>query len=376
MDLICFSHRRWNFVYRRPQHLMTRAANKYNVHFFEEPLISDKPDGYSSYISTEGIHIVIPNLKDEHAGGINKRLEIIFRSFLESECITNYIFWYYTPMMRNFTENFTPKLIVYDCMVNLDINKNGNSFMLAAETKLLKEAQLVFTSSIGLYKAKKNLHQQVSCYPGSVDFEHFAAARLKLPDPEDQKNIPYPRIGYFGIIDDRIDVALLKKLAELKAEYHFILIGPVNKIDPEKLPKNKNIHYLGLKNYEDLPAYCSNWDLAFSPFIINETTKYLSPANTPEYLAAGLPVVATNLEELYNNYGDADLVQIINNENDFITLAEGYLQKDDKIERRAYADSFLKLNSWDLTWEDIYTQMIIAMYPAIKKRYKFLEEYK
>ncbi len=374
MDLICFSHQRWNYINRRPQHLMKRAAKKYNVHYFEEPIISDKPDGYSSYLSEEGIQIIIPNLKEEHAAGINKRLEIIFRSFLESECITNYIFWYYTPMMRNFTESFSPKLIIYDCMGQLDINKN--SFMQAAETKLLKEAHLVFTSSIGLYKAKKDLHPQVSCYTSSVDFEHFAAARLKLPDPEDQKKIPYPRIGYFGIIDDHIDVALLKKLAELKPEYHFILIGPVININPEKLPNNKNIHYLGLKNYEDLPNYCSNWNLAFTPFIINKTTKYLSPSNTPEYLAAGLPVVATNLEELVNNYGDAGLVKIIDNENDFITVAEGYFQKDDKTERLIYTDSFLKLNSWDLTWEDIYTQIIIALYPSIKKRYKLLEEYK
>lgn len=366
MDLICFSHLRWNFVYQRPQHLMKRAAENYTVHFFEEPLLSDKPDGYSKRISTEGVNIITPNLKEEHDQGINKRLENIFRSFLNEEGINDYFFWYYTALMRQFTESFHPKIIIYDCMDELSAFKNASSLLLNAEENLLKDADLVFTGGESLYKAKKHLHKLVSCFPSSIDYEHFAAARTKQNDPADQEKISFPRIGFFGVVDERFDIELLRNAADLKSDYQFIIIGPVVKIDSETLPKNKNIHYLGMKTYEELPAYISNWDVAFMPFALNEATKFISPTKTPEFLAAGLPVISTAIQDVISTYGDAGLAKIIQDEHDLIDGIEFYLTMKDHSTRLEFVDSFLKLNSWDITWYQMNDQIQNALNPLSK----------
>ena len=126
--------------------------------------------------------------------------------------------------------------------------------------------------------------------PGpSTGFRRFAKARAPRPDPADQAGIPRPRVGFFGVVDERMDLDLVRALAELRPGWRFVMIGPVAKIDPDSLPRSPNLHWLGAKSYAELPAYLSGWDAGFMPFALNESTRFISPTKTPEFLAAGLP---------------------------------------------------------------------------------------
>lgn len=353
MDLICFSHLRWNFVYQRPQHLMSRASKTFRVFYFEEPLLTSEEDHIDITTTPDDVKVIVPKLQDNHADSVCKRLSILLERLIIQERITDYMFWYYTPMMLSFSEEFSPKMIVYDCMDQLSAFKGANAQMLEYEKMLLNKADVVFTGGPSLYRSKKELHTNIHCFPSSIDFEHFARARQTLEDPADQKNIPFPRFGFYGVIDERFDLDLLQESATLRPDLHFIILGPVVKIDEQLLPRNKNIHYLGMKSYQELPQYISNWDGALLLFALNESTEFISPTKTPEYLAAGLPVISTAVQDVKDVYGEAGLVSIVYTAEELVGSVDEMLKDEKKMERRANADSVLRLSSWDKTWSEM-----------------------
>ena len=209
---------------------------------------------------------------------------------------------------------------------------------------------MVFTGGESLYEAKKNLHEEVYCFPSSIDKAHFGKARVRQQEPEDQALIPYPRIGFYGVVDERFDSELLRQVADCRPDWHFVIIGPVVKINPSSLPQASNIHYLGSKRYEELPNYLSGWDMATCLFALNESTKYISPTKTPEYLAGGKPVISTNIKDVAETYGKNELVYIAETAQEFIECAEKELAIKDKTQWLEKVDSFLRDNSWDRTW--------------------------
>jgi UDP-galactopyranose mutase len=205
-----------------------------------------------------------------------------------------------------------------------------------------------------LYEAKKNQHRAVYAFPSSIDRTHFAKARINQPDPLDQKDIPHPRLGFFGVIDERFDTELLDKAAAARPEWQFVMIGPVVKIDPSTLPQRPNIHYLGPKSYDELPAYLSGWDAALLLFARNEATRFISPTKTPEYLAAGRPVISTSITDVVRPYGKQGLVQIADTAEDLIAAAERVLAAHyERSEWLQRVDTFLAGMSWDQTWSDM-----------------------
>ncbi len=311
-DLICLSHLRWNFVYQRPQHLMSRFAKNGRVFYFEEPIYIDGETHLAIREAEENLFICVPHIN--HADGNEKGTYEIEREMLDeliaSKKIEEFIEWFYTPMALEFASHLRPKAIVFDCMDELSAFKNAPPELIQNERKLLEKADLVFTGGQSLYEAKKDKHAQVFAFPSSIDVEHFREARSIENEPDDQAQIPSPKFGFCGVIDERMDIDLLAKMADLKPEWQFIMIGPVVKIADEDLPRRANIHYLGGKDYKDLPAYLSGWNIALMPFALNESTKYISPTKTPEYLAAGLPVVSTPIRDVVRPYGEMKLVQI------------------------------------------------------------------
>src|SRR5579885_2899085 len=218
------------------------------------------------------------------------------------------------------------------------------------EEHLFRRADLVFTGGHSLYEAKKNAHPDVHPFPSSVDVAHFEKGRAGLPDPEDQGGIPHPRIGWCGVIDERMDVNLLRGIAEARPDLHFVMIGPVVKIDPATLPRLANIHYLGGKPYYDLPAYIGNWDVAMMLFARNAATRFISPTKTPEYLAAGKPVVSTSIRDVVRPYGEKGLVQIGDAVETFLAAAEAALEEEGRAKWIESVDEFLAQTSWDETW--------------------------
>ena len=348
--LVCFSHLRWNFVHQRPQHLLSRFAKCFRIFFIEEPIIYEGMDRIELKTPHENVQVVIPYLQSSLSTDMEVRQKTLLNMLFRQQAIGNYLFWYYTPQALSISEGFSPKLTVYDCMDELSAFKFAPSELKQQEKKLISKADLVFTGGESLYEAKKNLHEEVYCFPSSIDKAHFGKARVRQQEPEDQALIPYPRIGFYGVVDERFDSELLRQVADCRPDWHFVIIGPVVKINPSSLPQASNIHYLGSKRYEELPNYLSGWDMATCLFALNESTKYISPTKTPEYLAGGKPVISTNIKDVAETYGKNELVYIAETAQEFIECAEKELAIKDKTQWLEKVDSFLRDNSWDRTW--------------------------
>ncbi|MBA2248771.1 MAG: glycosyltransferase family 1 protein [Chitinophagaceae bacterium] len=352
-DLICFSHLRWNFVYQRPQHLLTRFSTKYRVFYIEEPLFHAENSFLNVAQPSDSLWVVVPHLQNglSEEAIISTQQELLSGLFNEMN-INSYWFWYYTPMALPIGNFFKPQWIVYDCMDELSSFKFAPDALKEREKDLLQKADIVFTGGMSLYEAKKDSHGNIYPFPSSIDKAHFEKARTISDEPRDQISIPHPRLGYYGVIDERMNLSLLQEVAEKKPDWNMIIIGPVVKIDPETLPKLSNIHYLGGKSYDELPAYLGGWDIAVIPFVLDESTRFISPTKTPEYLAGGKPVISTSIKDVVHPYGDQKLVHIADTADEFIIAATTELEKE-KEKKNLWiieTDTFLSANSWDKTW--------------------------
>nr|WP_290929994.1 glycosyltransferase family 1 protein [Haliscomenobacter sp.] len=372
MQLVCFSHLSWKFVYQRPQHLLSRFTKDYAVYYIEEFIYSTEEDGYSINITNENVTVIVPHLCNsiQEVRNETKRKEIVLKNLFKEHSIQSYIFWYYTPMALAFTANFKPIATVYDCMDELSAFKFAPPEIKIFEQELFKKANVVFTGGNNLYKAKKAQHHNIHSFPSSIDKAHFKAARDNNNEVADQSAIPHPRLGFYGVIDERFDIDLIKQAADAQPDWHFVLVGPIIKIDASTLPKNKNIHYLGPKTYEELPSYLSGWDIALIPFAINESTRYISPTKTPEYLAGGKPVISTAITDVINPYFELGLVHIVQNAEDLVQMATSELNITDKREWLTKVDEYLSTISWDATWE----RMDELMQNEIERESKFTNQ--
>lgn len=355
MDIICYCHLRWNFVYQRPQHLMSRFAKNGRVFIIEEPLFDAEKSFLEKVAKSDNLQIIVPHLPEglsEHE--IISEQQLLLSTWFPATGIDDYIAWYYTAMSLPIGEPLpTPSLTVYDCMDELSAFKNAPASIKEKEKKLLQKADIVFTGGYSLYEAKKHLHHNIYPFPSSIDKAHFSKARNIISEPADQAAIPHPRIGFFGVIDERMNIDLLHKVAELKPDWHLVLIGPVVKIDPASLPSASNIHYLGARSYDELPAYLAGWDAAMIPFALNESTQFISPTKTPEYLAGAVPVVSTSIQDVVNPYADEELVFIADTPEDFVVGIECSFNLRNDAQWLKEVDEFLSHTSWDITWNDM-----------------------
>jgi UDP-galactopyranose mutase len=330
---------------------MSRYAIARRVFFVEEPQFHDHVASPAFTMEAHG-HLVVatPQLPTGmNASQVVAAQRDLLNQLIATEKIKRYVLWYYTPAALRFSDHLSPDAIVYDCMDELSAFKNAESELPALERALLHRADLVFTGGQSLYDAKKHLHHNIHAMPSSVDVDHFSSARRMNDEPTDQKAIPHPRLGFFGVLDERLDIPLLDGIAEAKPEWQFVMVGPIVKIDPNDLPQRPNIHYLGGKSYTDLPKYIAGWDVALLLFARNDATRFISPTKTPEYLAAGKPVVSTSITDVVSPYGDHGLVRIADTTADFVRACEQALTENPSA-RRAKADAFLRGTSWDRTW--------------------------
>ena len=362
--LLCLSHLRWSFVYQRPQHLMTRFARDYNLLFLEEPVATEQSQAWLEIRPEDGgVQVLVPRLPHECGGEASARLQReLLDGYLQRLKVDDLILWFYTPMALAFASHLRARLTVYDCMDELSAFRGAPAALIERERELLLRADLVFTGGYSLYEAKCELHSNSHPFPSSVDVEHFAAARDAQSDPSDQAALGHPRLGFYGVIDERLDLALIDQVARLRPDWQLVLVGPVVKINPTELPRRDNIHYLGAKSYDELPAYLAGWDVAVMPFAMNESTRFISPTKTPEYLAGGRPVVSTPIIDVVRSYGDSGLVRIAADAAEFVAATEAALCDAAQPESlRAKADSILGDMSWDHTWKQMKEKMTCAI---------------
>ena len=368
VTLICLSHLRWNFVWQRPQHLFSRAAADYDTFFIEEPMFEPgaKPEMRWRRESC-GVNVGTPILPEgctpSSATVLQRRL---FDEFLRRRPRGRIALWYYTPMALPFSMHVRPDICIYDNMDELSAFRGASPRLIELERRLFQRADVVFTGGQSLFEAKRDRHRNIHAFPSSIDAVHFRAARLKRPDPDDQASIARPRLGFFGVIDERLDTDLLARAAEMKPEWQFVVIGPVVKIDPATLPHRPNIHWLGGKSYDQLPAYLAGWNLGIMPFALNESTRFISPTKTPEFLAAGLPVVSTAINDVVRPYGEMGLVEIASTPEDLVGKAETLLTRPGDAWLRS-VDSHLAKTSWDLTWAAMKAEIERAMAPTASR---------
>ncbi len=352
LPLICFSHLRWDFVTQRPQHLMRRFAQDRTLFFWEEHIPCDHPLPFLEHhpFPADGVIALRPRLPHwwtpaEIETGLRDLLDMLVRTSIPRAPIL----WFYTPAMFAFAAHLPAAATVYDCMDELSAFRFADPALLDQETRLLARADLVFTGGYSLYDAKRGRHPDVHPFPSAVDVAHFAQARERPDEPDDQRAIPGPKLGFFGVIDERIDLALLDTVAAARPDWSFVMIGPVVKIDPADLPRRSNIHWLGARGYGELPAYLSGWNVALMPFAINAATRFISPTKTPEYLAGGLPVVSTPIVDVVRQYGDLAAVAIAGDAQGFVAACDTALAMPRAGAWRDAADTMLADQSWDST---------------------------
>ncbi len=356
--MIVFSHLRWNFVFQRPQHLLTRAAKTHDVFFFEEPVFEPQARAHLRLSSPQpGLTVATPVLPScltpREADLFQRSLlgDLLARQDVaESHQRERLILWYFTPMALRFSAHLQPAVCVYDCMDELSQFHGAPGEIVDLERRLLACASVVFTGGRSLYEAKRRLHTDVHAFPSSIDAAHFAKARAgEVEEPADQAGLPRPRLGFFGVIDERFDTRLLEEAARLRPDWQFVMLGPVVKIDPASLPQAANIHWLGQKAYAELPAYLAGWDVGLMPFALNEATRFISPTKTPEFLAAGLPVISTAVPDVVRTYGETGMVEIARDAADLVAKAER-LMAGAPAGWREKVDAHLATTSWDRTW--------------------------
>ena len=373
-DILCFSHLRWNFVYQRPQHLLSRFGKKQRVIYIEEPEHSDKKDHYRIERSDNAdVWVATPVLNKKIGSDFLNRMKLIVDVIMKDMVVVDHISWYYTPMAIPFTDHLTPQLTIYDCMDELSAFHHAPKNILNYERDLFKKADLIFTGGQSLYEHKRMLHHAIYPFQSSIDSSHFQKARIIKKEPSDQKDIPHLRIGFYGVVDERFDIEYLQKVSELKPDWHFVIIGPIAKIDEASLPRAANIHYLGQKSYDELPQYLAGWDLTFMPFAKNESTRFISPTKTPEFLAGGKPVISTSIKDVVMPYGVKNLVSIADTPSAFLDAAEKIFKKD-RAQFQNWmhkVDMFLADLSWDNTWLQM-NKLIDRM--IIQKKFQNLEK--
>jgi UDP-galactopyranose mutase len=342
---------------------MSRFAKLQRVFFVEEPIM-DAPSRFNEIYEdpATGVCVVTPHLPSS-AEDVQEELKLLLDLLIESRQITHMMVWYYLPSGMSFTHHLKPDLIVYDCMDEHSGFKFAHPSIKEAEKELMDKADIVFTGGQNLFEAKKHLHPNIYPFPSSIDKDHFMQARLTKTEPPDQASIPHPRIGFYGVVDERFDVPLISSLARMHPEWHFVIVGPVVKIDPEILPRMENIHWLGKKEYNELPVYLSGWDIAMMPFALNESTEFISPTKTPEYLAGGKPVISTSIKDVVKPYGALGLVEIADSPRDFAEAIKRLLEQQNAGEWLRKVDAFLTHHSWDKTW----MQMVKLIHETQKK---------
>jgi len=341
---------------------MSRFAQDRRVIFFEEPLPGETASLDVRQDAKSEVTIVTPKLPDglSHEQR-NAELTRLLTGLLAERGVERPIVWYYTPMMLEFSRPVaeTAAAVVYDCMDELSNFKFAPDSLKQLERDLVGLADVVFTGGYSLYEAKRGWHANIHPFPSSVDKAHFAQARSMstAQDPADQAALPHPRFGFYGVIDERMDLDLLAKLADAHPEWSIVMVGPVVKIDPADLPKRANIHYLGGKTYAELPFYLGGWDVAMAPFAINESTRFISPTKTPEYLCGGKPVVSTAIVDVKRHYGELEAVRVADTHAEFIIECESALALglSSTTSWRQAVDEALADLSWDTTYARMAT---------------------
>jgi len=338
-DMIVFCHLRWEFVYQRPQHIISRLSSNIKVLFIEEPLPSQSGNSGNLIMVSDTLHVLQPNVTNIEA------IANIIPEYVKNKNIP--YGWFYSASFSPLLEQLDFETVIYDCMDELSLFKGAPEHLINQEKYLMAHADIIFTGGKSLYESKKQWHENVHCFPSSVDESHFVKALNGITVPDDIANLQSPVVGYYGVIDERIDLVLLHETALKLPNVSFVMIGPLAKIGEADLPREANIHYLGMKSYDVLPHYLKAFDIAMMPFALNDATKYISPTKTLEYMAARKPIISTKIVDVVRDYSRC--VSLIETADEFAEAITFLVDKTDRLSMELEYYKILKKTSWDAT---------------------------
>ena len=385
--LLVFSHLRWGFVYQRPQHLLTRLAKHWRVVVVEEPMRSDGPAHLAVQELAPNLTVLVPHTAVAAPGFHDDQLAVLqtlLGHWLQTAGMVVDVAWLYTPMALPLAQAVSPAALVYDCMDELAAFKDAPRQLRQRESALLKTADVVLTGGPSLFEAKRGLNVNAHCVPSAVDSAHFAASNLQPGCAQDleaqrlQGRLPRPRLGFYGVIDERLDIELVARLADAHPEWAIVMAGPVVKIDPASLPRRPNIHWLGMQPYERLPYLLAGWDVCLMPFAQNESTRFISPTKTLEYMAGDKPVVSTPIRDVMTLYGNAVSVAHGGHQN-FVQACEAMLAEcgvecggergaergAKRCARAREMRNTVSMHSWDNSAASVHTLISAALANAV-----------
>jgi len=364
--ILCFSHLRWDFVWQRPQHLMSRFARDRRVYFIEEPIfeadagvapdgavlrLDRAPTGAPPASPTNGVTVVRPVCRDPGPGGgpeLDRVYARLIAELVEADDLTDPVAWFYTPMLLPGIDLLGDVKVVYDAMDELTLFRFAPDGLAGREEQLLRRAAVTFAGGASLGEAKARRHPRVRTFPSGVDADHYRLALDPLlPLPADLHSLPEPRVGYIGVIDERIDYELLREVATRRPAISWVMVGPVVKVSPDELPVVPNVAYLGQKTYAELPAYVRGFATCMMPFALNDATKFISPTKTLEYMAAHRPIVSTGVTDVVRLYGD--VVRVAPDAEAFVAQVDEALaeSREARAARALREQSHLARNSWE-----------------------------
>ena len=365
LTLLNLAHLAWDHVWQRPQHLMSRFASRCRVIYVDPPVLG--AGGGQAYLQEQpgvpGVRVLRPIFPDtllETPGNSYWELWHGLLPEVLAQAGGNTLLWVSSPMADSLVAAALPrvKLAVYDCMDDLASFRGGTDEMRRREAHLLELVDLLFTGGYSMYEARKTRHPRAYCFPSGVDVAHYRRTQdLATQEPASIAHIPHPRLGYFGVLDERIDWELIAEVAERRPAWQWVLVGPTAKVNPEELPVAHNIHYLGQQQYADLPAFLKGFDIATMPFALNEATRHISPTKTLEYLAGGKPVISTSVPDVVAFY--RDIVSLADGPTAWLKAADRMLaataqQRQARIER---AGRIVQESSWDSIAERMWSLM-------------------
>jgi glycosyltransferase involved in cell wall biosynthesis len=339
---VVHSHLRWDFVWQRPQQLLSRFARRGPVLFVEEPIHGEDVEAPRLDLSGphEGILRAVPRLPDALRGRYDESIAIV-RDLLVRQLADDGplggqfdqpVHWFYTPMPAPaMIGAFNERIVVYDCMDELSKFRFAPAELIDRERYLLAEADVVFTGGHKLMQSKSRYHENVHFFGCGVDVAHFASARTAdVRIPADLARLDGPVLGYYGVIDERLDYDLLRTLAAELPDMQVVMIGPVVKVDPAELPQAPNLHWLGQRDYAELPSYLKGFDVCLMPFALNEATEYINPTKTLEYMAGGKPIVSTPIADVLHHF--TPVVAVARTPEEFVAAArKGAVSPDDAL---------------------------------------------
>lgn len=371
--LLVYSHLRWSFVFQRPQHLLSRLSGRWNVLFVEEPVHTPGEAFLEEREVDDGLRVLVPHTPVDAGGFDDAQHPVVQRlvdDYLARRRLAVDVAWVYTPLAQPLVKPLKPTCVVYDCMDELSAFKNAPAQLRQREAALMKSAQLVLTGGPSLYEARRHQHPQVVCLPSAVDGAHYAPGGLDATSVAAQEaerlqgHLPGPRLGFFGVIDERLDVGLVDRLAAAHPDWSIVMAGPVVKIDPASLPQRPNIHWLGMQPYGRLPYLLAGWDVALMPFALNESTRFISPTKTLEYMAGEKPVVSTPVRDVVSLYGEA--VEVAEAGEAFVRACERVLAETPaaRCTRAIAMLNSVAQHSWDRSADSVHLLMAEALMQA------------